>query len=106
MTVNQRVAMLVDISHAGVVNAAAHHIGMPQPTLLGIISGRTKEPREAPLRAIADFYGVTPHWLRTGEPDTMPNYQRIADRMCNIVDAEANQRKAKILALFRRNGAK
>lgn len=54
-------------------NQLAKALFMPQPTVSRIASGVTKEPKEATLRAIADYFGVTTDQLRgfaakSGEP--------------------------------------
>ena len=61
-----RVQALIDEKKLS-VNAAAAAIGIPQPTLAGILSGRTKEPRRPVVAQIAQHFGVDVEWIYEGK---------------------------------------
>ena len=65
-SLKNRLATLVQYRYPDSINRAAREIGVPQPTLHGILSGRTKEPRPSVLRTIADHFGVSVDWLLSG----------------------------------------
>jgi transcriptional regulator with XRE-family HTH domain len=66
MKLADRTASLVERYHAGSVNAASKDIGISQPTLARIVSGRVLNPRADALQKIASFYGVSTDWLLGG----------------------------------------
>lgn len=45
-------------------NQLARALGIPQPTISRIASGKTKEPKASTLRSIADYFGVRTDDLR------------------------------------------
>lgn len=66
-TLAGRMRDLVDRHFDGSVNAAARAIGVPQPTLLRIVDGRTQAPRMGALTRIAQFFRCDEGWLLTGK---------------------------------------
>ncbi len=65
-SLRERLAQLVRARYPDSVNRAARSIGIPQPTLHSILSGRTAEPRVPIVQKIAAHFGVTIDWLLTG----------------------------------------
>lgn len=61
-----RVTQLVEDFHGGNLSAAARDTGVLQSTLHRVASGSSPNPTDEVVAAIADFYGVTAAWLRTG----------------------------------------
>lgn len=61
-----RVTQLVEDFHGGNLSAAARDVGVLQSTLHRVASGSSPNPTDEVVTAIADFYGVTAAWLRTG----------------------------------------
>lgn len=66
-TLGSRVRLLIDRYWRGSVNYAAGDLGVPQPTLNRIASGRTSNPRIAVIVQIADRCSVSSEWLLTGK---------------------------------------
>jgi hypothetical protein len=66
MNLSDRVTLLVKLFHGGNTNAAARALGVKQPTLFHIMSGRAKNPRSDLIRTIAFGFGVPSDWLLTG----------------------------------------
>jgi transcriptional regulator with XRE-family HTH domain len=64
----KRLQEAVDAVFDGNVSAAAEGLGLSQPTLHKILSGKTKESKPSTVAHIADRLGVSEAWLR-GERD-------------------------------------
>lgn len=66
-------------------NALAELVRIPQPTISRIASGATKEPKEATLQRLADYFGVTVAHLRgakagaVSEPPAGPGYAALSE---------------------------
>lgn len=68
-TLQKRLRLLIDASHAGNVNVAAKDMGVCQPTLNRIVNGTTLKPSRGVMVKIARFYGVTVEWMAGGKGD-------------------------------------
>ena len=66
MRLAERTASLVERYHGGSVNLAAKDIGISQPTLARIASGKVPNPRADAIQKIASFYSVSVDWLLGG----------------------------------------
>ena len=80
-----RVQALVDRFHDGDVKKAADALGMPQPTLHRIVTGKVTNPRLKQLNAIAGYYSrlaapVTLDWLQNGTGDPPSSRDPLRDR--------------------------
>src|SRR4051794_14655556 len=64
----QRLRQAVDSVFDGNVSAAAEGLGVSQPTLHKILSGKTHESKPSTVAHLADRLGVSEAWLR-GEAD-------------------------------------
>lgn len=64
----KRLRQAVDAVFDGNVSAAAEGLGVSQPTLHKILSGKIKESKPSTIGLLADRLGVPEAWLR-GEPD-------------------------------------
>lgn len=68
-----RVKLLIDTYWEGNVNRAAKALGIPQPTLQRIGSGKTPNPRVKLLQQIASGCNVSTDWLLTGKGEGPPS---------------------------------
>lgn len=66
----KRLRQAVEAVFDGNVSAAAEGLGLSQPTLHKILSGKTQESKPSTIAHIADRLGVSEAWLR-GEPDAV-----------------------------------
>jgi transcriptional regulator with XRE-family HTH domain len=67
-----RVTTLIGRVNGGSVNAAAKAIGIPQPTLNRIASGKTVSPRLDVVQQLASYYKVSVDWLLNGGGHQQP----------------------------------
>lgn len=65
-TLADRVAWLIERSHAGSVNAAAKECGVPQRSLARIANGQAPHPRADVVLQLATYYDTTADWLLRG----------------------------------------
>src|SRR5688572_19452325 len=62
----KRLRQAVDAVFDGNVTAAAAGLGVSQPTLHKILSGKTRESKSSTIAHLADHLGVPESWLRGG----------------------------------------
>jgi hypothetical protein len=74
----ERLQTAVDAVFNGNVSAAAEGLGVLQPTLHKILTGRTRESKPSTVGLLADRLGVMVAWLR-GESDDPVDYGPGAD---------------------------
>jgi hypothetical protein len=65
----KRLRLAVDAVFDGNLSAAAQGLGLSQPTLHKILSGKIQESKASTVAVLADRLGVSEAWLR-GEPDS------------------------------------
>lgn len=59
--------------------------GVPQPTIKRILDGTSEDPRTSTLAPLADYFGCTVSFLRTGD---IENHDAHADAVVNAIDGE------------------